>query len=169
MALVGWVLRAMGLHHNRALVTTPWTSSVLHISCSCPSHTEMMKHLDHIAQATTHWHLTLGRWSRACMMMWHHLHHHPSPCKWSTGIFDLFGDPWEHLCAHTCHLEHHKLLQGANPLSTAFFNYILWHIWTPLGLLQGPTTCTMHYSTSWEAYSFGCELVWWACHQKLGY
>jgi len=77
-------------------------------------------HLIQNAQLTPELHHTLGRWSRDCTMMWNHLHHHPSPCRQSTGVFNLFGDQWEHLCAPICHLEHHKLLQGANPLSTAF-------------------------------------------------
>ena len=45
----------------------------------------------------------------------------------------------------------------------------LWHSWTSLGLLEGPTPCIDYYLTSWEAYFFIYELVWWACHQKLDY
>jgi len=65
MALVGWALRAMGLHHSKALIATPWASSTPDIACSCPNHTKTMMHLDHIAQSATHFHLTLHSWSKA--------------------------------------------------------------------------------------------------------
>jgi len=114
---VGRALKAMGLHCRRIQSMDPHNHSKIARGsllgwggCTWPIMPHRAPDLHH----------TLGRWSRTSKMMWHHPHHHPIPWGQPTGIFDLFGDPWGHLCAPRCYLEHHRLLQGANPLPIAF-------------------------------------------------
>lgn len=54
MEYVGWALRAMGLWQCKALIATPWSSSTPPLSYLCPRYSEMMMHLDHVSQPTTH-------------------------------------------------------------------------------------------------------------------
>ena len=133
-----------------------------------------MIHLVHYAQQAPQEHHTLGRCPRTCKMTWQRSFHHLSPCRVSIGIFDSYGDPWGHWCAPKPIGITTGLLigeQGATPLSITFWGVYssLWHLWTLSSHLEGPTTCTYYYLTSWEAYYFIYELVWWVCHQKLGY
>ena len=133
-----------------------------------------MIHLVHYAQQAPQEHHTLGKCPKTCMMTWNCSFPHLGPYRWSTGIFDSYGDPWDHWCATTPIGSTTGILlgeQGATPLSITFWGVYssLWNFWTLSGLLEGPTTCIYYYLTSWEAYYFISELVWWACHQKLVY
>ena len=134
----------------------------------------MMMCLVHYAQQAPHEPHTLGRYPKTCTMSWKRSLHHSSPCIGSTGIFDSYGDPWGHWNAPTLIGSTTSILlaeQGATPLSIIFWGVYssLWHFYILSGILEGPTTCTYYYLTSWEAYYFIYELACWACHQKLGY
>ena len=61
-----------------------------------------------------------------------------------------------------------QVITRGQPLVHCFWgsSSSLWHPWTSSGLLEGPKTCIDYYLSSWQAYLFICELVWWACHQS---
>ena len=120
LAHVGCVLRAMGLHSSRQHSMDLRRCS--EIARESPIGQGRCTWFT-FAQTTPQLYHALGIWPRTCMLMWHQLHHHLSPYRWSPGIFDLLGDPWGHLCALTTIWSTTGLLcgeQGANPLSITF-------------------------------------------------
>jgi len=98
LAHVGCVLRAMGLHSSRQHSMDPQRysesacdSSIGRGRCTWFTFGQPAPQLYH----------ALSKWLETCMLMWHHLHHHLRPYKWTTSILKLLGDPWGHLCALT--------------------------------------------------------------------
>jgi len=145
---VGCVLRAMGLHNSKQYAMDP---PMMLRDRSRFTYWMRKMHLVHLCPASPTNAHTLGSWPWTCRLMWHHLHHHQSPCRWSTGIFDSFGDPWGYYCTPTPTRRTTGLLfgeQGANPLSITF---------------EGPT---LHYGTygphqaSWRALWHILFTIW---------